>query len=134
MPVEKPIRAETALQNSATAIAKGQVVIQNAVADYQQVVISTANADKILGVALEDSPGQTVAGAAKKPFPVVQLGPCKAKAGGAVTQGLYVESDASGNVVNATAGAGRNVVGKALESGVSGDMVSIWVFPQKITV
>jgi len=127
MAIEKPSRVETGIQNSATAIAKGQVVIMNSVTDGQQCVLSGANAAKVYGVALEASPGQG------KPFTVVTMGPVKAKAGGTVTQDQWVESDASGNVVNTTAGAGRNTVGRARESGVSGDFVTIDVFALRFT-
>lgn len=127
MAIEKPGRIETGVQNNATAIAKGQVVIMNSVTDGQQCILSGANAAKVYGIALEASPGQN------KNFPVVTFGPVKAKAGGTVTQDQWVESDASGNVVNTTAGAARNTVGRARESGVSGDFVTIDVFPLRFT-
>ena len=130
---EKPLQIVTGMQNSATAIARGQAVIQNSTSDDQLVIISTANAAKPRGIAFEASPGQT-ATAAPTTFQVATRGVVKVKAGGTVTQGSYGESDASGNLINATAGAGRNVLGRFLESGVSGDLVMFEVHPANITV
>lgn len=125
---EKPVQIVTGIQNSATAITRGMLLIHNDVADEQKVVPSTANAAKPAGVALDASPGQN------KAFPRVKAGLVKVKAGGACTQGAFCESDANGAAIDATAGAGRNVFGRFVESGVANDLVMLEVYCQRITV
>lgn len=132
MAYENPIRKESCKQNSATAITKGMAVVMNDTADCQNVVASGSLTAKMRGVALEDSPGQSTA-SKPMPFPVVTLGPCKAKVGaaGTATQGLYAVSDANGGFTNATAtGAAVNVYGRWLESGVAGDYCTLDVDPR----
>lgn len=134
MAYENPVRKESCKQNSATAITKGMAVVMNDTADCQNVIASGSLTAKPRGIALEDSPGQSTA-SKPLPFPVVTDGPCKAKSGGTCTQGNYAVSDANGAVINATAtGAAVNVLGRFLESGVSGDYVTVDVRPGAVFI
>lgn len=116
---EKPGPLLTAYHNSATAIARGNLLIYNATGDDTKVVIATAAAAKPAGVAYDDSPGQD------KTFLMATSGVVKVKVGASVTQGAYCSSDASGLGIDAASGAIRNVYGRFLEAGVNGDLVPV---------
>jgi hypothetical protein len=124
---EMPLHIVTCSVASGTLPLRGQVVIQSNTGDAQQVLISTANAAKIRGVAFEDCPALGV------PFKVCTLGVAKVKTGAGVTQDQAIESDASGNAINTTAGAGRNTVGRFLETGNSADLVLAVIMPLRYT-
>lgn len=63
---------------------------------------------------------------------VITHGVALAEAGGAITRGSLLESDANGRVVAYTAGAGRNIIGWALESASgSGVEIRIYVSPMR---
>ena len=66
--------------------------------------------------------------------PVIICGVAQIKLGGAVTRGGQVKADASGQAVAvATTGTtNQNSAGKALKSGVSGDIIPILIQPQVI--
>lgn len=119
---EKPDLILTGIQNSAQAILRGEVTVLNDVTSDTKCVRSGANGANIHGIAHEDSPGQN------KTFPVVKSGIVKCKAGGTITQGQRLESDATGRVVTAATPAAtqtRWIVGVAQESAVAGDLVPV---------
>lgn len=99
-------------------------------ADDNTVVAAAAATDSVLGaVALVAPPGSN---AATGDYVDVQLeGIADIKAGGNITRGGLVMSDASGYVVAATAAGGSNVrtVGVALASAVSGDIIPVLIRP-----
>ncbi len=115
----------TAVQNSATAIARGHVCVLNSTTNGQLVIRSgTDNLAKAVYIALTDSPGQN------KEFAVAKNGDIVwAVCDGAITQGDKVMSGANGGVkvVGSTAGTIYNVVGVALESGADTNYVAILV-------
>ncbi len=65
---------------------------------------------------------------------VMLTGISRLKLGGTVTRGDYITSDASGQGVAATpaAGVNNNVIGKAMASGVSGDIIPVLLAPGRI--
>jgi hypothetical protein len=65
---------------------------------------------------------------------VVLIGVAEVKAGGSITRGDLVTSDASGQAIAAAPAEGINkqVIGKALASAVSGDVFPILLAPQQI--
>lgn len=93
----------------------------------KKAATATASTAAIIGVALYNAAaGQTA---------TVQIaGVARVKLGGTVTAGDPITSDASGQGVTAAPVAGVNayVVGFALESGVSGDLIDVTVTPGRI--
>lgn len=92
--------------------------------DYE-VVQGAAAADALIGVTTEidASSGERV--------DVIHAGIADVKLGGTVTRGGLVTSDASGQGVAAAPAAGTNnrVIGTALVSGVSGDVIPVLIAP-----
>lgn len=93
----------------------------------QTVILSTSASDKSIGVS---SPLITAATGAV--VDVAIGGVAEVIAGGTVTRGDRITSDANGAGVTAAPAAGTNnfVVGIALESAVSGDVFSVLLVPQ----
>lgn len=93
----------------------------------QTVILSTAASDKSIGVS---APLITTATGAV--VDVAIGGVAEVIAGGTVTRGDRITSDANGAGVTAAPAAGTNnfVVGIALESAVSGDVFSVLLVPQ----
>lgn len=93
--------------------------------DYD-VLQAAAVTDKLLGVTTE------IATVSADRGDVVLAGIADLKLGGTVTRGDRISSDASGNGVTAAPAAGTNnwIVGIALISGVSGDIIPVLVNPQ----
>ena len=87
------------------------------------VLQAGASTDKILGVTTE------IAAASGEPCDVITDGFASLALGGTVTRGDWLTSDASGNAVTAAPSTGVNaqVVGKALQSGVAGDVIEVLV-------
>lgn len=81
------------------------------------VVAAASATDAILGV-LQNKPKAT------EPAVVRMTGTTKVIAGGTITRGNWVTSDASGHAV-ATTTAGNVLLGRALQSGVSGDIIEV---------
>ena len=77
--------------------------------------LASASTDSILGVITEGA-------AANKPVTVQYGGQSKAIAGGVITAGDRLTADSSGKMV-ATTTAGNRVIGIALESGTTNDIV-----------
>jgi hypothetical protein len=86
------------------------------------VIQAAAAADKPIGVA--DQLGQLTVGGR---VDVVMAGICEVELGGGVTRGDPITADAVGRGVLAAPAAGTNngVVGRALMSGVLGDVVTV---------
>lgn len=90
------------------------------------VLLAAAVSDKLLGVSTED-----VDSASGERIDVIHEGIASLKLGGTVARGDFLTTDASGQGVTAAPGAGTNnqVIGKALISGVSGDIIPVLVAP-----
>lgn len=95
----------------------------------QAVVEAAAAADLPVGVS---APTVTVGSGER--VDVVMSGVHEVIAGGAVTRGTWVASDANGAAVAASPAAGVNngVIGVALESAVAGDLFAVLVRPMRI--
>ncbi len=65
---------------------------------------------------------------------VVMTGIADLQIGGSVTRGAYITVDAKGRGVAAApaAGVNNNVIGVALQSGVSGDIIPVLISPGRI--
>jgi hypothetical protein len=87
-----------------------------------QVLQAAAATDSPIGVA--DFLGQSTVGAR---VDVVLAGVAEVELGGTVTRGNPITSDASGRGVAAAPAAGTNngIIGRALQSGVSGDVILV---------
>jgi len=88
------------------------------------VVAATAATDAIIGVSVL---GAVAAGDI---VDVTLDGIEEVKLAGAVTRGDFLTTDAASKAVSASAG--NRVVGYAMESGVSGDIIGVFVTPSKI--
>jgi hypothetical protein len=97
-------------------------------ANDDEALQAAANTDDLLGIST------FVPAAQGEPCDVIHQGIADLKLGGTVARGKYVTSDASGQGVQAAPGAGVNVqiAGKALVSGVSGDIIPVLVNPTQI--
>lgn len=93
----------------------------------------TAETDVLLGV----QGNIDVDASAGDKAQVVLLGIAEVKIGGTVTRGDRITSDSAGKGVKLTdtmlQSAGCHAVGVALESGVSGDIISVFVDPQRVS-
>ena len=85
-----------------------------------QVVVATAATDKIIGVTV----GAIAAGETGTIRLRSAAGTMKVKLGGTVAVGNRVTSNGSGALINTTTAADE-VVGVALEAGVSGDFIEV---------
>lgn len=90
-------------------------VIQAAAATDKPIGVSVASLDAASGARVD----------------VVLSGIYEVKAGGTITRGDPITSDASGQAVTAAPAAGTNngIIGRALQSAVSGDMVDVLICP-----
>lgn len=110
---------------AAAAIEAGRIV-KFAAAD-NEVQKSAAATDISLGVAANENfdvaSGETV--------DVVVGGVCRVKAGGTITRGALLVSDANGKAVVAAPAAGTNnqIIGRALAAAVLDDLVDVLVIP-----
>lgn len=104
------------------AITKRRIVKLGA--DDKHVIQGAAATDSLIGVA--DSLG---AAAAEDPIDVILQGIADVELGGTVTRGGLLSSDANGKAVAAAPGAGTNnrIIGFALASGVSGDIIAVQI-------
>lgn len=80
------------------------------------VILATAATEGFVGIADDNG-----AAATDDTVDVVMEGIAEVKLGGTVTRGAWLTSDANGAAI-ATTTAGNEVIGRALESGVSGDI------------
>ena len=93
----------------------------------QTVVKAAAATDKPIGVSV-----QSITAASGSRADVVVGGVYEIKAGGTISRGDRITSDASGKAVAAAPAAGTNngIIGFALEAAVSGDLVAVLISPQ----
>ena len=85
-----------------------------------EVVVATAATDKIVGI----TESSCEAGEVVSVRLLSGAGTAQVKAGGNVSVGDYLTSDADGEVVATTTG-GNKVVGQALEAGVDNDIIEV---------
>ncbi len=118
--IEKSVKCTTAIATAFTIAKFG--------ADDDTLSIASDSTDSLVGVF------QHTTNAAGDEVRVMLSGISKVKLGGTVTRGDYITSDANGQGVAATpaAGVNANVIGKALASGVSGDIIPVFLSPGKI--
>lgn len=109
--------------NAGGAIAANSIV--KAGANDYDVLQAAAGGDKVVGVSTE------LAAASGERCDVVLEGIADVKLGGTVARGDLLMSDASGFGIVAAAAAGSNVrvVGIAVISGVSGDIIPVFLSP-----
>ena len=108
----------------AEAAIAANVIVKPGAADYGALA-AAAVSDKSFGISTE------IAAASGERVDVVHEGIADLKLGGTVTRGDLLTSDASGQGVTAAPAAGTNnrVVGVALVSGVSGDIIPVLIQP-----
>jgi hypothetical protein len=89
------------------------------------VATATGSTDKLVGVA--DSIGSNSAGRVD----VIMGGIAEVVLGGGVTRGDYLVATTGGEAIAQTSGAGVNaeVIGKAMVSGVAGDVIDVFINP-----
>lgn len=92
-------------------------------ANSSRIAHAAANTDAILGVT--DRVGAAQGGMAD----VHMDGTADCLLGGTVVAGAALTADSEGRAIASTAGAGRRIVGFALEPGVSGDIIKVRVAP-----
>jgi hypothetical protein len=97
-------------------------------ASDDNVVQASAVTSQMIGVV------EGVAPALGERCDVVMTGIADVQIGGTVTRGAYLTSNATGQGVAAApaAGTNNNVIGMALQSGVSGDIIPVLVAPSRI--
>jgi len=97
-------------------------------ADDDHFIVSTAVSDSLIGIF------QHATMAAEEQIRVMLKGVSSLKLGGTVARGDYLTSDASGQGVAAApaAGVNNNVIGKALASGVAGDIIPALIAQSRI--
>lgn len=91
-----------------------------------KVIVGAAATDKLVGVS-----GPTITVPSGQRVDVVHAGIAEVKAGGSITRGDLLTSDATGQAVTAAPAAGTNnrVIGIALRSAASGDVFPVLVQP-----
>ncbi|MCH8029074.1 MAG: DUF2190 family protein [Candidatus Dadabacteria bacterium] len=97
-------------------------------ADDDHVIQAAANSDQLIGIA------QHTASSAEDEVRVMMTGISRLKLGGTVTRGDYLTSDANGQGLAAapTAGVNNTIIGMAMQSGVSGDIIACLLMPSRI--
>lgn len=93
-----------------------------------EVLLASAVGDALIGVTNE------VAAASGERQDVIQAGIAEVEFGGTVTRGDWLTTDANGKAVAAapSAGVNNNVIGRALVSGVAGDIGAVLIAPGRI--
>ncbi|MEM4409112.1 MAG: DUF2190 family protein, partial [Candidatus Caldarchaeum sp.] len=96
--------------------------------DDSTVAVASASTDTLIGVI------QHTTSAAGEAVRVMLSGITRLKLGGTVARGAFVTSDSNGMGVTASPGSGVNatVIGIALASGVSGDIIPLLLAPGRI--
>jgi len=111
-----------------TAAIATQFLIAKFGADDDTLSQATASTEDLVGVF------QHTTAAAGDEVRVMLSGISNVKLGGTVTRGNPITSDANGKGVAAAPGAGvnANVIGRALASGVDGDIIPVFLAPGRI--
>lgn len=110
---------------------------ETAVAPYRAVKHGTADTNVVQGAASTDAligvSGQLGVDAGKR-VDVTLSDTAEIEFGGAVTRGDWLTSDANGKAITAApaAGVNTNVLGRAMVSGVAGDIGDILLAPGRI--
>jgi hypothetical protein len=99
-------------------------IVKVGAADFAALQASAVS-DKLLGVSTE------IDAAAGERIDVVHKGTADLKLGGTVARGDFLTTDASGQGVTAAPAGGVNnqIIGRALLSGVNGDIIPVLVAP-----
>lgn len=107
---------------TAEAAISANRIVKVGAADYG-VLAAAAVSDKLLGISTE------IDAASGERVDVIHEGIADLKLGGTVARGDFLTSDASGQGVTAAPAAGTNnqIIGKALVSGVSGDVIPVLI-------
>lgn len=110
---------------------------ETAVAAYRIVKHGSADTNVVQGAASTDAlfgVSGLVAGDAGKRVDITLSGTGEVEYGGNVTRGDWLTSDAAGKAVAAApaAGVNANVIGRAMVSGVAGDIGSVLLAPGRI--
>lgn len=96
------------------------------------VVKGAANTDKLFGIA-----GDYSANEAGKRIDITVLGSAEVEYGGIISRGDFVTADSDGHAVKITdtmlESGSVNAIGMALAGGVEGDILPVFVLPQKIS-
>ncbi len=97
----------------------------------KQVITASANTDNLVGV------NEAITVDADERVDVIRAGFAEVEYGGTITKGDYLTADASGKAVKLTdvmlASGACQSIGVAEDSGVSGDIGSLFVYPQKVS-
>ncbi len=111
------------IKNYKAAAAIGANLIIKVGANDNEALPAAGSTDDLLGASTK------IDSAIGEPCDVIHSGIADILLGGAVARGKFITSDATGRGIQAAPGTGVNaqVVGKALVSGVSGDIISALV-------
>lgn len=111
---------------AAAAVAKNRIVKFDTT--DTTVVQAAAATDLLIGVS------DNLGASSGEPFDVIVDGIALVEYGGTVTRGQWLTADAQGRAVAAAPAAGANaeVIGRAMLSGVSGDIGSVRIAPGRI--
>ena len=117
--IEKSVKCTAALATAFLLVKFG--------ADDDTVSQATASTEDLIGVA------QHVTSAAGEEVRVMLSGISRVVLGGSVTRGGLITSDANGKgvAIGAVAGTNYNAIGRALASGVSGDIIPVALLPSR---
>lgn len=104
----------------ATSAVGGRLIVKPGTNDFD-VIPAAAATDKLIGVSTE------VDAASGDPCDVIHTGTAPVKLGGTVAAGDYITSDgaAKGVKCNPSTGTTAQYVGKAIQAGVSGDIIDV---------
>ncbi|MBW1777104.1 MAG: DUF2190 domain-containing protein [Deltaproteobacteria bacterium] len=118
--MEKEVKCAAAIATAYTIAKFGS--------DDDTLAAATASTEELIGVF------QHITAAAGDRVRVMLTGISRVKLGGTVTRGGWITSDANAKGVAAAPGAGVNaaVIGKALASGVDGDIIPVLLAPGRI--
>lgn len=118
--IEKSVKSTAAVSKAFTIARFGS--------DDDTLSAATASTEELLGVF------QHTTGAAGDEVRVMFTGISRAVLGGTVTRGDWLTSDSSAEAVTAAPSAGTNasVIGRAMASGVSGDIIPVLLAPGRI--
>lgn len=121
------IRAPEVIPFLAGGTVNAKTIVKIGAAD-ETVIVAAAATDKVLGVACLPDGGSAASG---DRLDVAVGGIYEVIAGGTVARGDLLTSDASGKAVTAAPVAGTNnyVIGRALMSGVSNDVIAVLLIP-----
>jgi hypothetical protein len=110
-------------RNYNAAASLGANLIVKAGANDGEVLPASASTDDLLGISTN------IDAASGEPCDVIHDGIADLKLGGTVTRGKFLTADSAGCGVQAAPAAGVNasVIGKALVSGVSGDIIPVLI-------